>query len=75
MILAKKIPLTESEEGFLFFDTEKCWFCFLDKDKSVVNPITEIGAFRIGHFDLTPEELTAMREWLRENLKDGVFQD
>ena len=72
--MANRIPLTESEEGFLFFDTEKCWFCFLDKDKTVINPISEIGVFRIGNFDLTAGEITAIREWLRENLKDGVFQ-
>lgn len=70
----KKILLHESEEGFLFFDTEKCWFCFLDKDKSIVNPISEIQTFRIGHFDLTVEEMASIKSWLRENLKDGVFQ-
>lgn len=70
----KYILLTESEEGYLYFDTKKCWFCFCSKDETLNNPTSEIETHRIGNFDLTTEEVLAIRLWLRENLKDGIFQ-
>ncbi len=73
--MAKYILLTASEEGYLYFDTGKCWFCFCSKDETIVDPVSEIATYRNGNFDLTAKEVVAMRLWLRENLKDGIFQN
>ena len=66
----KRIVLSESEDGVLYFDTEKCWFYFRS-DELNNNPIM---MYRIGNFDLTPEEKKTIRQFIAENLKDGVLQ-
>lgn len=72
--MASKILLHESDEGYLFFDAEKVWFYFLDKNPYRVDNVDPIFMFRPGNFNLTSEETNAIKQWLMENLKDGVLQ-
>lgn len=67
----KKILICENEEGYIFFDAEKVWFYFLDKNSHTVNPIL---MYRPGNYNITEEDTEAIQQWLREHLKDGILQ-
>lgn len=65
-----KIILHSSEDGVLFFDTKESWF-YYRSDELNTYPVM---MYRVGNFDLTPEEQDKIINFLKRNLKDGVLQ-
>lgn len=64
------IIIHKGQHGDIVFGTDRPWFYFTEDYKT----FSAIQMYRIGCFDLTPEEDGAIRDWIRESLKDGILQ-
>lgn len=69
--MAKLKLVCKSNDGLVLFNTEEAWFNYISFDSGNTYPIM---MYRPGNFDITGEEAEGIKKWLRENLKDGVFQ-
>lgn len=66
-----KIPIYESDEGKIFFDTGECWFFYENEE----GHLGRIKMIRPGWFDLTADEEEAIRSMIVRCLKIGILQN